>query len=92
MTIYKGLQNLLGISSVLSEQGLIYWQKGMKEQALSFLQESLEIRQKIGNKVLVAASLSYKIQFNVELNNIEEAEKHFESLDLINKEIKNKHV
>ena len=92
MTIHKGLQNLLGISSVLSEQGKIYWQKGMKEQALSFIQESLEIRQKIGNKALVAASLSYLIQFNVELNNIEKAKKYFESLDLINKEIKNKHV
>lgn len=92
MTIHKGLQNLLGISSVLSEQGMIYWQKGMKEQALSFIQESLEIRQKISNKALVSASLSYLIQFNVELNNIEEAKKYFESLDLINKEIKNKHV
>ncbi len=92
MTIYKGLQNRLGISSVLSEQGLIYWQKGMKEQALSFIQESLEIRQKIGNKVFEAASLSYLIQFNVELNDIEEAKRHLESLDLINKEIKNKHV
>ena len=92
MTIHKGLQNLLGISSVLSEQGKIYWQKGMKEQALSFIQESLEIRQKIGDKALVAASLSYLVQFNVELNNIEKAKKYFESLDLINKEIKNIHV
>ena len=92
MTIHRGLQNLLGISSVLSEQGKIYWQKGMKEQALSFIQESLEIRQKTGNKALVGASLSYLIQFNVELNNIEKAKKYFESLDLINKEIKNIHV
>ncbi|MCG3256022.1 MAG: tetratricopeptide repeat protein [Candidatus Heimdallarchaeota archaeon] len=92
MTIHKGMQNLLGISYVLSEQGMIYWQKGMKEQALSFIQESLEIRQKISNKALVSASLSYLIQFNVELNNIKEARKYFESLDLINEEIKNKHV
>lgn len=92
MTIHEGLQNLFGISSVLSDQGKIYWQKGMKEQALSFIQKSLEIRQKIGDKALVAASLSYLVQFNVELNNIEKAKKYFESLDLINKEIKNKHV
>ncbi len=92
MTLHKGLQNLLGVSSVLSEQGLIYWQKGMKEQALSFIHESLELRQKIGNNVLVAASLSYLIQFSVELNNIEEAKRYFESLDHINTEIKNKHI
>jgi tetratricopeptide (TPR) repeat protein len=92
MTLHKGLQNLLGVSSVLSEQGLIYWQKGMKDQALSFIHESLELRQKIGNNVLVAASLSYLIQFSVELNNIEEAKRYFKSLDHINTEIKNKHV
>jgi tetratricopeptide (TPR) repeat protein len=92
MTLHKGLQNLLGVSSVLSEQGLIYWQKGMKDQALSFIHESLELRQKIGNNVLVAASLSYLIQFSVELNNIEEAKRYFKSLDHINTEIKNKHI
>lgn len=92
MTIYMGLNDQHGISLVLSEQGLIYWQKGMKEQALSLLEKSLEIRKKIGDKAREAATLSYLIQFSIELNNIELAMKYFESLDLINKEINNKHV
>jgi len=92
MTIQKGFQNQIGISDVLSEQGVIYWQKGMKEQALSSMQEGLEIRQKIGNKDLIAISLSYLIQFNVELDNLEAARKYFETLELINKEAKIKQV
>ena len=92
MTIHEGFQNQIGISDVLSEQGVIYWQKGMKEQALSSMQDGLEIRKKIDNKDLIATSLSYLIQFNVELNNLEGARKYFESLVLINKETKIKQV
>ncbi|MHA1219682.1 MAG: tetratricopeptide repeat protein [Candidatus Heimdallarchaeaceae archaeon] len=65
MKIQKGFQNQPGISDVLSKKGMIYWQKGMKEQALSSMQENLEIRQKLDNKDLIATSLSYLIQFNV---------------------------
>ena len=92
MTIHEGFQNQIGISDVLSEQGVIYWQKGMKEQALSSMQDGLEIRKKIDNKDLIVTSLSYLIQFNVELNNLEGARKYFESLVLINKETKIKQV
>ncbi len=92
MTINKGLQDQHGISLVLSEQGKIYWQKGMKEQGLDLIERSLEIRRKIGDKAREAASLSYLIQFNIELNNVEVAKKYFKDLDLINKEISNIHV
>lgn len=64
----------------------------MKDNSLSNIQESLEIMHKIGGKNLIVANLSYLIQFNVELNNIETARKSFESLELLNKEIKNKYV
>ena len=92
MTIQEGFRNQIGISTVLMDQAMIYWQKGMKEQAISILQESFEIRYKVGNKALAASSLASLIQFNVEINNLEEAKKYFGHLDLINKELKNVHV
>ena len=92
MTIEQGFQNNISISHILTEQGKIFWQKGMKEQTLTLIQDGLELRQKIGSKNLIADSLSYLIQFNVELGNIEAAKKYFESLELINKEIKIKQV
>ena len=92
MTFLKSFQHQSGMSDVLTEQGLIFWQKGMKEQALSSMQEGLEIRQKIDYKELIATSLSYLIQFNVELNSLETAKKYFESLELINEEVKTKKI
>jgi len=91
-TIHKGFQNQFGISEVLTKQSLVFWQKGMQEQALSYMKDSLEIRQKIDNKNLIAVSLSYLIQFNIEINDLDAAKKYFESLELINKETKIKQV
>ncbi len=92
MTIQKGFQNKFSISHILTEQGKIFWQKGMKDQSLTLIRDGFELRQKIGNKNLIADSLSYLIQFNVELGNIEAAKKYFVSLDIINKETKIKQV
>ncbi len=90
--MYEKRENQFGISGVLTKEGLIYWQKGMQEQALTSIQEGFEIRQKIGHKNLIANSLSYLIQFSVELNNLEAARKYFETLEIINKEVKEKEV
>ena len=90
--MYKKFGNKFGISEVLTKQGQIYWHKGMKEKALISIQEGFKIRQQIDNKNLIANSLSYLIQFNVELNHLEAAKKFLETLDIINKEVKEKEV
>ena len=77
MIFYKKLQSQGGVSDVLSKQGLIYWQKGMKEQALSSMKDGLEIREKLDNKNLIAESLSYIVQFSIESNDLEAARKYF---------------
>ncbi len=92
MPIHVGLNDQHGISMVLTGQGMIYWQKGMKEKGLELIEKSLEIRSKIGDKPREAASLSYLIKFNVELGNVTKAKDYFESLNLINNEIDNEHV
>ncbi|MCE7741317.1 MAG: tetratricopeptide repeat protein [Candidatus Heimdallarchaeota archaeon] len=92
MPIHTGLNDQHGISLVLSDQGMIYWQKGMKEKGLDLIERSLEIRRKIGDRAREAASLSYLIRFQVELGNVDKAKEYFESLDQINNEIDNKHV
>ncbi|MCG3217295.1 MAG: tetratricopeptide repeat protein, partial [Candidatus Heimdallarchaeota archaeon] len=92
MPIHVGLNDQHGISMVLTGQGMIYWQKGMKEKGLELIEKSLEIRSKIGDKSREAASLSYLIKFNVELGNVTKAKDYFESLNLINNEIDNEHV
>ena len=92
MPIHVGLNDQHGISMVLSGQGMIYWQKGMKDKGLELIEKSLEIRSKIGDKPREATSLSYLIKFNVELGNVTKAKDYFESLNLINNEIDNEHV
>lgn len=81
MQIQEGLQDQTGISTALTEQGLIYWQKGLPEKAFELIERGLEIVLKTEDEVKISLNLSYLIQFNLELNNAEKAKQQFESLE-----------
>ena len=90
--LHQAFQDNHAISSVFSDQGVIFWQKGMKDKGLQLMEKSLKMRENLGDRVREAESLAYLIQFNIEMKKPEKAKKYFEELTLINKELDSKLV
>ncbi len=88
MEIYEGIQNQYGICSVLTEQGVIYWQKGIQDRAITLIKRSLDIALKIKDDVKISSNASYLVQFYLEQNAVDKAKEHLEIIEQISKKSK----
>ncbi|MHA1200214.1 MAG: tetratricopeptide repeat protein [Candidatus Heimdallarchaeaceae archaeon] len=88
MEIYEGLQNQSGICSILSEQGVIYWQKGIQDEAIALIKRSLDIALNIKDDVKISSNASYLVQFYLEQNAVDKAKEHLEIIEQISKKSK----
>jgi len=78
------------IASSFSDLSLISWQNNEKEQALEYAQKGLKLRIELQNDISISWSLHLLIRYTVELEEIDLAEKYYEDLKQINREIENK--
>jgi len=69
--------------------GELHWEKGDFQEALTYLNEALKVREELGNKIDITRSLFNLFLVNLELKNSEKAKEQLQTLKHLNIEIHN---
>lgn len=92
LEFHKNSEIKSDIASALHNIGKIYWQKGLKNQAIENVQESSILSEELGNNIRLGLILADLIYFLTEVNEIEAAINYLAKLEKINAGIKNKEL